>query len=157
MVKELAEAISALINGAPRSPRIDEIEFVIRQHVPTVSSGEVTRIDATALATALAPVVWPLGHGVKLDKATAEDLTAFAPSNGFVLYTAPLLLVDPRDGRGMINGQLINPPRVYALWYDDEMDCVKGSRLDWGAARALVPTCYDRLVKAWKFIKESAP
>lgn len=143
----LAEAITALINSSPRSPRPEEIENVIKQHVPSLSDETVHRIDPASVATSLPPLISSAPR-LRLSKKATEDLVGLSPS-AIVLYAAPLLLVDPRDDNRTITGLMMKPRCIYAAYYDEEMDEIGLSRITpWPAIRVMLPQTFDRLLTA---------
>ena len=153
----LAEAIMALINSKPTSPRLDELEEVISQHAPSrprwdgVIHGlapdcvqdELLRIAADTMS--LSPSI-PLCGQAKLDL----DQVSRNPK-AIILYAHPLLLVSPQDDQRTVAGQLIWPRRLYIVWHDEEQDGIALTAVSpWGAAEAALPDQYERLMKAFR-------
>jgi hypothetical protein len=156
-VKELAQAISALINSTPRTPWVEEIEAVIRKHMPEAPDSAVSRFDTSFLGDALCAALHPRRKRVPVLCYPDVDLTANVPKGAICLYSAHLLLIDPRDDERGLNGKLINPPCFYACWHNEEMDRIDAGYVPWGAAHVLVPASYDRILKAWKLLKDASP
>lgn len=158
-VKPLAQAIHALINSKPYSPRVEELEEVIGKHVPAVPSEEVTRVEPGIFEVAVTLLVYPLASKRQLrpSRFLASPPLHVAP-NGIVLHTGSLLLIDPRCDDRTAGGNLVRPPMLCAVWYDQEHDTINGRVIDpWGAVKALAPQSYDRLIGVWHSIKQATP
>jgi hypothetical protein len=163
-MKDLAQAISALINSAPRSPRVEEIEAVIRQHMPEAPNREITRIAPAAFPDALRLLVRrsspPFSKTIAAELAGQLTLGGAlpVPSDAIILYAVPWLLIDPRDDRRTVAGHLVRPPRIYLCWYDEEQDCIDARPMSpWDAVRAAAPDVYDQLMKAWQLVRNANP
>jgi hypothetical protein len=163
-VKELAQAISALINASPRSPRIDEIEALIRQYMPSIPQwdGEWHSLTPGAAAGNLASIgrrKMAIGAKVPLaPEITQEFATHGSGQKAIILYAHPLLLIDPQDDQRTIAGILVKPRRLHVVWYDEEQDCIRLTLISpWGGAQAIVPEQYAGLMKAWSDVRQLSP
>jgi hypothetical protein len=154
-VKELAQAISALINASPRTPWVEEIEAVIRQHMPEAPDGRWAIIVPQHAAEGLAKLAresMKLGPRVPIDQSVLQGLDA----QTIIIYLHPLLLIDPRDDQRNIAGILMRSRRLHIVWYDEEMDSIGFTLISpWYAAKAVVPAQYAALMEAWHKLKQA--
>lgn len=156
----LAQAIVALINSKPVSPRVDELDALIKRYVPTTAAvAELHLLDPSSLGTTLPPLcATTMRLGPRIQVHDLAEIANYAGQSGAVVYAHPVLLVHSRDGQRKVNGMLVNPPRLYIGWYDVERDRVVFSLVSpWGVVEAVAPQQYSALTRGLGTLTQTMP